>query len=68
MYKVKVEKECACFKRSGLPVISEYETEEEAKKEAQIMCEKMNSDFCHKHEFSLNESFGDFSILMKVRA
>jgi len=65
MYKVKVERQCSCFKRSGLPDLASYNTEEEAKKEAEAILHKMNNDFCHKHEFSLNEKFGDFTISMR---
>lgn len=67
MYKVKVEKQCSCFKKSGFPEVAQYETEDEAKQEAQLMCKKMNSDFCHKHEFSINERFGDYTINTKPR-
>lgn len=67
MYKVKMENTCSCFLKSGLPEVAEYETEEEAKKEAESMTQKMNSEFCHKHEFILNEQFGDFSISMRMR-
>ena len=68
MYKVKVDRLCACFKRSGLPEIAEYDTEEEAKKEAELLLHKMNNDFCHKHEFTINEKFGDFTIFMQMRS
>lgn len=67
MYKVKVPNTCSCFLKSGLPEVAEYETEEEAKKEANEMVKKMNSSFCHKHEFSLSEKFGDFTISMRMR-
>ena len=68
MYKVKVQSVCACFKKSGFPEIGEYETEEEAKKEADSMLYKMNNDFCHKHEFKVQEKFGDFTIFMQMRS
>lgn len=66
MYKVTVDKECGCFKRSGLAERAEYATEEEAKKEAELMLHKMNNDFCHKHSFTLKEKFGDFTIFMNT--
>ena len=67
MYKIEVPNTCGCFLRSGLPQSSEYETAEEAKEEAQAMLEHMNSSFCHKHEFVLEERLGDFTIYMRVR-
>ena len=67
-YKVKVENGCSCFLKSGLAQVQEFETEEKAKEEAEYILGVMNSTFCHKHEFSLNEQFGDFSIYIKARA
>lgn len=67
MHKVKVENSCSCFIKSGLSEVLEFETEEEAVKEANKMLEKMNSTFCKKHEFSLNEQFGDFTIYIRPR-
>lgn len=65
MYKVKVENGCRCFLKSGMAELLEFDTEEEAAKEAEKMREKMSSDFCRKHEFSIIEKFGDFSIFVK---
>lgn len=67
MYKVKVTNTCSCFLKSGLPQEEEYDTEEEAQKEANAMMHTMNSEFCHKHEFILHEQFGDFTISMRTR-
>ena len=68
MYKVKVTNTCSCFLKSGLPEVAEFATESEAKKEAEEMTHRMNTRFCHKHEFSLSEKFGDFTISMKMRS
>jgi nucleoid DNA-binding protein len=46
---------------------NEFDTKEEAQKEAQSMIDKMNSTFCQKHEFALSEQFGDFTIFIKPR-
>jgi len=67
MYKVKVPNTCSCFLKSGLPETSEFATQEEAKAEASSMLERMNTKFCHKHEFTLEEKFGDFTIFMRAR-
>lgn len=66
-YKVSVPNTCSCFLKSGLPQVVECNTQEEAKQEAEAMTQKMNTTFCHKHEFVLSESFGDFTISMKMR-
>ncbi|MEA3228840.1 MAG: hypothetical protein U9P38_07195, partial [Campylobacterota bacterium] len=59
---------CRCVLRSGLAEKIEFENQEEAKKEAQSMIEMMKSTFCQKHEFVLQEQFGDFTIYIKPRS
>ncbi|PHQ64943.1 MAG: hypothetical protein COB99_06825 [Sulfurimonas sp.] len=67
-YKVRVENVCSCFLKSGMAENLEFDSEEKAKEEAQKMIEKMNSTFCKKHEFALNEQFGDYTIYIKPRS
>jgi len=68
MYKVKVQNSCRCFLKSGFSENTEFTTEAEAKKEAEYMIGIMKSTFCQKHEFALNEQFGDFTIFIKPRS
>ena len=68
MYKVKVQNSCRCFLKSGFPETSEFSVQEEAKQEAENMIATMRSNFCQKHEFVLNEQFGDFTIFIKPRS
>jgi hypothetical protein len=51
MYKIRIEKECGCFKKSGLPSVWEYEEKEDAIMKAKVLECKMNQDFCFKHYF-----------------
>ena len=67
MHKVKVENVCRCFLKSGMAESQEFKTLEEAKKEAQYMIGVMQTSFCAKHEFTLKEQFGDFTIFTKPR-
>ena len=67
MYKVKVENVCRCFLKGGFSEIQEFSTKEDAKKEAEDMIGIMRSNFCQKHEFAINEQFGDFTIFIKPR-
>ena len=67
MHKIKVQNACRCFLRSGFSETLEFSTQAEAKKEAQSMIETMQSNFCKKHEFELNEQFGDYTIFIKPR-
>jgi len=67
-YKVKVQNVCRCFLKSGFGEELTFDTKEEAQKEAQHMIGVMSSTFCQKHEFSLNEQFGDYTIFIKPRS
>ena len=62
LYKVKVQNACKCFLKTGFPEVSEFDTKEKAKEEAEYIFKVMNTTFCHKHQFKLNEIAGDFVI------
>ena len=66
-YKVKVQNPCKCFLKSGLAENSEFESKDDAKNEAESMLEHMKAKFCKKHEFSINEQFGDYTVFIKPR-
>lgn len=55
MFTVKIEKECGCFKRSGMPSIKAFDNKDDAMIEAQEWAEEMNETFCKKHIFSISE-------------
>ncbi len=64
MFKVTVEKECGCFRKSGINNNQEFASKDNALIKAMELTKDMNSDFCQKHEFKVVES-GD-TILIKV--
>lgn len=64
MFNVKMEKECGCFKRSGMESIKTYENKDDAMLEAKEWAEEMNETFCQKHNFSIVEEGND--IIIKV--
>ncbi len=64
MVNVRIEKECGCFKRSGMPSIKAFENKDEALTEAQTWAEEMNETFCKKHNFSVIEEGDD--LVLKV--
>jgi len=68
MYKVTIQNSCRCVLKSGMPENLEFATQEEAKQEAESMIKTMQSTFCQKHEFVINEQFGDFNIFIKPRS
>ena len=67
MYNVNVQNSCSCFIKSGLAQTQMFDTKEEAKAKAQELIAHMSNKFCQKHEFVMNERFGDFTIFIKPR-
>lgn len=65
MYRVEVKNACKCFFKSGLAENSVFDTKAEAKEEADYMLGIMNSNFCHKHTFVLNEMGNNYEIIIK---
>ncbi|MEA2073457.1 MAG: hypothetical protein U9O86_07720 [Campylobacterota bacterium] len=68
MYKVNVMNPCSCFIKNGFVDIQDFPTKEEAKNEADYLIKIMKSNFCQKHEFSMIEQFGSFTIYTKPRS
>jgi len=68
MYKVNVQNPCSCFVKNGFVENQDFETKEEAKQEAESLMKTMETKFCQKHEFSMIEKFGDYTIYIKPRS
>ena len=68
MYKVDVKNPCRCFVKNGFTESQSFETQEAAKEEAEYLMKIMSANFCQKHEFSISEKFGDFTIYIKPRS
>ena len=51
MYTIEMEKECSCFKKSGLDSVMEFETREDMYNKARVLECRMNQEFCMKHYF-----------------
>lgn len=66
MYNVKIEKECGCFKRSGMESVKTFENKDDALIEAQEWATEMNETFCQKHNFSIIEEGNDFIIKVEM--
>ncbi|MEA1919018.1 MAG: hypothetical protein U9N52_04200 [Campylobacterota bacterium] len=67
MYKVDVNNACSCFLKSGYSEHQSFQSREEAKEEADQMFKVMNSTFCHKHQFSMMEKFGNYTITISSK-
>lgn len=66
MYNVKVEKECGCFKRSGMSPIKTFDNKDDALMEANGWVEEMNDTFCRKHNFIVVEEGDDLLIKLEM--
>lgn len=65
MYKVHVENECSCFKKSAFENDLTYKDKEDALMKAKVMECRMNQEFCHTHYFEA-EDMGDEIIIRSV--
>jgi len=62
MFTVKMEKECGCFKRSGIENMKTFTNKDDAMMEAQEWAQEMNETFCKKHSFAVVEEGNDLII------
>jgi len=64
MFKIIVERECGCFKRSDLSNNIELDSKEEALIKSLEIKDIMNNEFCSKHKFAVQEVDNTFLIVM----
>jgi hypothetical protein len=64
MFKIVVDRECGCFRRSDLENNLEIESKDAALEKSLEMIEIMNENFCDKHSFTLHEDGDTFLIKM----
>lgn len=65
MYKIHIENECNCFKKSNFENDLTFEDKNDALMKAKIMECRMNQEFCHTHYFEA-EDMGDEIIMRSV--
>ncbi len=51
MYRIEIEKECSCIKKSGLMERMEFDTREDMINKARVLECRMNQEFCMTHFF-----------------
>lgn len=66
MFTVKMEKECGCFKRSGMESTKTFENKDDAMIEANAWAEEMNETFCQKHNFAIVEDGNELIIKVEM--
>ena len=64
MFKIVVEKECGCFKRSDMQNNISINSKDEALLKTLEMRDIMNDGFCGKHQFKVQEVENSFVIAM----
>ena len=64
MFKIIVDRECGCFKRSEMQNNLEIDSKDEALMKGLEMVQSMNDEFCKKHTFKLEEVDNSFIIKM----
>ena len=67
MFKVYVNKECGCFKKSDFTNNMTFESKDDALLQATEMAKDMNETFCQKHEFRVLEGNDEFMIFVDER-
>ena len=68
MYKVVIEKECGCFKKSGVANNQEFASKDNALIQAMELTKDFNGTFCQKHEFKVVDNGNDILIRVDERA
>ena len=66
MVDLIIEKQCGCIKKSSYNIVQSFNSKQEAIKEAKIMCEDMNKNFCLKHKFHYEEDQNNITIKMEI--
>ena len=51
MYTIEIEKECACFKNSGMSKVMEFDERQDMINKARVLECRMNQEFCMTHFF-----------------
>ena len=62
MYTIEIQKECSCFKKSGLENNMTFDTREDMYNKARVLECRMNQEFCMKHFFEAVD-YGDKIII-----
>lgn len=55
MFKVQMEKECGCFRKSEYEKEKTFDNRDDALLYSQALVELMTEEFCKKHAFSVRE-------------
>lgn len=62
MFKIIIQDQCGCFKKSDLQNNLNFSSKDDALLKAIEMKNTMNKTFCKKHEFQIEEIFNNLVI------
>ena len=65
MFKIIVERECSCFKKSSLENGIKVVSKDDALIKSIEIKDYMNDEFCGKHDFKVQEVGNDFIIAFR---
>ncbi|MDQ7047165.1 MAG: hypothetical protein Q9M39_05930 [Sulfurovum sp.] len=68
MYKIHIENECNCFKKSNFENDLTFEDKADALMKAKVMECRMNQEFCHTHYFEAEDMGNEIIMRSVVRA
>lgn len=66
-YTLAVKNGCGCFKRDGGVDTQSFDTTQEAKEEAEALLQRMEKNYCKKHQFVLSGMGGNYTITIQPR-
>lgn len=66
MYKVIIEKQCGCFKKSGHDAEVSFNNKDDALLHANERKNHMNDEWCHKHNFFVEKEGQHLIIKMNM--
>jgi len=67
MFRVLMEKECECFKKSEYTNNNTFKTQQDAYNYANVVAELMNEEFCGRHEFYSQRAEDDNFVIRVIR-
>jgi hypothetical protein len=67
MFTISIEKECGCFKKSGMENHQKFSDKDAALMEAMRLADEMNETCCQKHTFRIVEKGATFAITVNER-
>ncbi|MDP2077348.1 MAG: hypothetical protein Q8J85_04830 [Sulfuricurvum sp.] len=66
-YRLEVKNGCSCFKRDGGVDTQSFDSAQDVKEEAEALLQRMQKNYCKKHQFVLSSMGGNYTITIQPR-